>query len=94
MKSQIYKRLALVAMLISLVFVVTNVTAKKPVKPPKDPGQTTAECIVFTGDLETVPGSEVVEDCCPNAGPFPAYKMSLSLLYVDEIAYTGPDEGP
>jgi len=34
MKSQIHKRLALFAMLISLVFVVTNVTAKKPVKPP------------------------------------------------------------
>ena len=34
MKSQIHKKLALVAMLISLVFVVTNVTAKKPVKPP------------------------------------------------------------
>ena len=34
MKSQIHKRLALFAMLISLGFVVTNVTAKKPVKPP------------------------------------------------------------
>ena len=34
MKSQIHKSLALVAMLISLVFVVTNVTAKKPGKPP------------------------------------------------------------
>ena len=36
MKSQTYKRLALVAMLFSLVFVVTNVAAKKPVKPPPD----------------------------------------------------------
>ena len=34
MTSKTHKTLALVAMLISLVFVVTNVTAKKPVKPP------------------------------------------------------------
>ena len=90
MKSQIHTRLALVAMLISLVFVATNVTAKKPVKPPPDPDQTTAECIVFTGDLETVPGSEVVEDCCPNAGPFPDYAMTLDLKYEDgTTAYNG-----
>ena len=37
MKSQIYKRLVLVAMLFSLVFVVTNATAKKRVKPPPEP---------------------------------------------------------
>ena len=78
MKSQIHKRLALVAMLISLVFVATNVTAKKPIKPPPDPDETTAECIVFTGDLT---GKAEVEDCCPNAGPFPDYAMTLDLKY-------------
>jgi hypothetical protein len=37
MKSQIYKKLALVAMLVSMVFVVTDVTAKKPgTSPPAD----------------------------------------------------------
>ena len=77
MKSQIYKRLAFVAMLFSLVFFVTNATAKKPVKPPPDTDQTTAECILFTGYLETVPGSEEVEGCCPNAGPWPDYTMTL-----------------
>ena len=56
-------------------------------------GNTNAECIVFTGDLETVPGSEVVEDCCPNAGPFPAYMMSLNLLDEDGITYQGQYEG-
>ena len=80
MKSQIYKWMALVAMLISLVFVATNVTAKKPVKPPPDPDQTTAECIVFTGDLM---GEAVVEGCCPNAGPFPEYEMTLNLTDED-----------
>jgi hypothetical protein len=72
MKSQNYKRLALFAMLISLVFVVTNVTAKKPSKPPPD--QTKAELIVFTGDLE---GWAHVVGCCPNAGPNPRYTMVL-----------------
>jgi WD40 repeat protein len=37
MKSQIYKWMALVAMLFCLVLVVTNATAKKGGKPPKDP---------------------------------------------------------
>lgn len=56
-------------------------------------GHTNAECIVFAGDLETVPGSEVVEDCCPNAGPFPAYTMSLNLLDEDGITYQGQYDG-
>jgi hypothetical protein len=56
-------------------------------------GKTNAECIVFTGNLETVPGSEVVEDCCPNAGPFPAYTMSLDLLDADGTTYVGQYKG-
>jgi hypothetical protein len=90
MKSQIHKRLALVAMLFSLVFVVTNVTAKKPVKEDK-PDKTTAECIVFWGDLETVQGSEIVEGCCPNAGPSPAYTMTLDLRDEEGETYVGPE---
>ena len=84
MKTQIYKWLALVAMLVSLVFVVTNATAKKPVKPPPDSDKTKAECIIFTGALETMPGWEVVEGCCPNAGPWPAYAMTLNLPLLNE----------
>jgi hypothetical protein len=91
MKSQIHKRLALVAMLFSLVFVVTNVTAKKPVKPPPDLDKTKAECIVFWGDLETVQGSEIVEGCCPNAGPSPAYTMTLDLRDEEGETYVGPE---
>ena len=75
MKSHVHKRLALVAVLFSLVFVVTNATAIKPVKEDK-PDKTTAECIAFTGDLL---GSDAVEGCCPNAGPWPAYTMTLTL---------------
>jgi len=56
-------------------------------------GNVHAECIVFTGDLETVPGSEVIEGCCPNAGPWPAYSMTLSLLGADDIAYGDQYDG-
>ena len=43
----------------------------KPGKPPS----TSKECIVFTQDLQ---GGQVVEGCCPNRGPFPAYEMTLA----------------
>jgi len=52
------------------MFVVTGLEAKKPDKPV----QTESELIVFTGALE---GSQEVEGCCPNAGPFPEYAMTL-----------------
>ena len=56
-------------------------------------GHIDAECIVFTGDLETMPGSEIVEGCCPNAGPFPAYTMTLNLLDEDGTTYQGQYDG-
>ncbi len=56
MKSQIYKRLALVTMLFSLVFVVTNATAKKPVKPPKPPPDDIDGPIHLTSGNDTWPG--------------------------------------
>jgi len=42
---------------------------KKPAK---------GELITFTGDLEGVPPTQLVFDCCPNAGPNPPYTMKLS----------------
>ena len=98
MKTQISKWLIVIATFVSLMFVVTGLEAGKPEKEgnpnkPDKSDQTTAECIVFTGDLETVPGSEVVEDCCPNAGPFPAYTMSLNLLDADGATYVGQYDG-
>ena len=60
------------------ILMTSSVFAGKPVKEPKDPKpeKTTAECITFTGDLI---GDQQVEGCCPNAGPFPAYTMTLDL---------------
>ena len=46
----------------------------KPEKPDKPPKPASAELITFTGDLA---GTETVSGCCPNAGPFPAYTMTL-----------------
>ena len=78
MKTQISKWLIVIATFVSLMFVVSSLEAGKPDKPgkPPKPDQTTAECIIFTGDLE---GAAVVEGCCPNAGPFPEYEMTLDL---------------
>ena len=62
------------------LLIVSGAYAGKPDKPPKPdktprPGNIAVECITFSGlDLE---GHQQVEDCCPNAGPFPLYKMTL-----------------
>jgi hypothetical protein len=53
---------------------------EKPDKPPKP---VSGELITFTGDLA---GDEVVEGCCPNAGPFPEYTMTFGETLPDEIA--------
>jgi len=86
MKIQISKWLIVIATFVSLMFVVTGLEAGKPNnpnKPPKsdNPKKTKAECIVFGGALE---GMAKVEGCCPNAGPFPAYTMTLDLPDEDD----------
>ncbi|MBA7641578.1 hypothetical protein ES703_49263 [subsurface metagenome] len=74
------KIFGLVAILtVSLVFIGVDFiesqvkTQGKPEKPFK-PGKPEKEWIQFTGELE---GGQVVEGCCPNAGPFPEYTMTL-----------------
>jgi len=66
------------------MLVASGASADKPEdkgKPDKPtvPGQTKAECIVFSGDLKSVPGSTIIEGCCLNAGPWPEYEMYLNL---------------
>ena len=58
------------------ILIVSAANADKPPKPPK-PDKTKAECIVFTEDLQSVDGGTRIEGCCPNAGPWPAYTMTL-----------------
>jgi len=67
-------RVATVGILFIAILVVSGAKAEGQGKPGKPPF-TGKECIVFTGDLE---GKQVVEGCCPNRGPFPAYTMTLS----------------
>jgi hypothetical protein len=71
------KLFGLVAILtVALVFIGVNFmegqvqTLGKPDKPDNP----TAEQINFYGDLQR---EQVVYGCCPNAGPFPAYTMTL-----------------
>ena len=89
MKIQISKWLIVIATFVLLMFVVTGLEAGKPIK-SDNPKKTKAELIVFTGDLV---GSQEVVGCCPNAGPFPAYKMTLSFA-VDGSDYYTPANTP
>jgi len=41
---------------------------------PANPAPSNAEWIAFDGDLA---GGQAVVGCCPNAGPFPEYRMTL-----------------
>jgi hypothetical protein len=51
------------------------------VKKPRPPS---GEFITFTGDLA---GGQIVDGCCPNAGPFPAYTMVLDPgVFPEEIS--------
>jgi len=47
----------------------------KPNKPNPNKPKLNSENITFTGDLV---GSQIVVGCCPNAGPYPEYTMTLS----------------
>ena len=74
-----WKLFGLVAILtVALVFIGVDfiegqmTTQDKPTNPP---GKVTTEWIQFTGDLS---GGQEVEGCCPNAGPFPDYTMTLT----------------
>jgi hypothetical protein len=49
----------------------TQSLSKKPPKPPME-----GTWITFTGELQ---GHQEVFGCCPNAGPFPEYEMTLSV---------------
>ena len=84
------------------ILIVSAANADKPPKPPK-PEKTKAECIVFTGDLQSVDGGTRIEGCCPNDGPAPAYTMILDVmvfpygtyegyLFINVLGTPGPDQ--
>jgi hypothetical protein len=57
----------------------------KPDRPDKPPKPVSGELITLTGDLA---GEEIVEGCCPNAGPFPEYTVTFDSRFPDGIAGT------
>ncbi len=67
--------IAFVGIFCIAILIFSGANAKnKPDKPDK-PGKSTAQWIEFYGeDLE---GGQLVDGCCPNAGPFPPYTMTL-----------------
>jgi hypothetical protein len=87
------KTLAIVSVLcvVCLVVFVAEAKPKNPKPPP-----TTTEWIAFSqnpnapstdGYLE---GAEQVEGCCPNAGPFPPYAMTLQNMgHIPNGTYDG-----
>ena len=66
------KLIAFASILCIASLIVSGANAKG--KPDK-PGDTKTELIIFAGDL--VGYDDSVEGCCPNAGPFPVYGMTL-----------------
>jgi len=72
------KFIAFVGIFCIAILIVLGADAKgKPDKPdkPGKPGKPKTEWIKFWGDLV---GSQPVDGCCPNAGPFPDYRMCLN----------------
>jgi hypothetical protein len=77
-------RVAIVGVLFIAMLAISGANADKPEGQGKlaKPPSTSGECIVFTGDLA---GKQIVEGCCPNAGPFPEYTMTLSEGILEDI---------
>ena len=72
------KLFGLVAILtVALVFISVGFIEGqvKTLGKPDKPGESKTEWIAFDGDLV---GGQAVEGCCPNAGPWPEYAMTLS----------------
>ncbi|MFX0044105.1 MAG: hypothetical protein ACFE8L_14415 [Candidatus Hodarchaeota archaeon] len=78
MKSKIIKVLIFsIILIVSTILILTSFGLSKPI--PK------SELITFVGDLN---GSQEVVGCCPNAGPYPEYTITLSDNFPEEFRGT------
>jgi len=86
------KLIAFASILCIASLMVSGANAGKPIKgdKPGNKGKTQTELIVFTGDLT---GEQEVEGCCPNAGPFPEYTLTLTkpLSFTDGTVFPAGD---
>ena len=79
------KLLAFASILCIASLMASGANAGKPDKPPGKPGETQTELIEFKAFpsppefLTNFIGSQPVEGCCPNAGPFPQYTLTLTM---------------
>ena len=82
------KLTAFAAILCIASLIASGANAKGKPNKPDDSGNTETELIVFTENLS---GSQEVEGCCPNAGPYPSYTMTMSFPVADFVAGTSID---
>ena len=73
------KLIAFASILCIASLIISGANAKGKPDHSNVPGQTKTELIVFTGALQ---GSEDVDGCCLNAGPFPEYTLTLPVALV------------
>ncbi|MDX1799157.1 MAG: hypothetical protein R3255_10950 [Candidatus Lokiarchaeia archaeon] len=69
------KGILVVILSIALILSVTLILVGPVLSKPKPNPNSNPELIIFEGDLE---GNQEVVGCCPNAGPWPEYTMTLS----------------
>jgi len=69
------KTISVLFLSIALFFSITLILVSFGLSKPKPNPNSNPELIIFEGDLE---GNQEVVGCCPNAGPFPEYNMTLS----------------
>ena len=69
------KAIIVLILSISLTLVSCTFWISFGLSKPKPNPNSNPELIIFEGDLE---GNQEVVGCCPNAGPFPEYTMTLS----------------
>ena len=69
--------------------IASGVDAKGKPPKPDQPGKTKTERIAFLGP--DFLGEDVVEGCCPNAGPYPAYELTVEApeLDIPDDTYSG-----
>jgi len=93
---------ALVGVFCIACLIVPGAFADKPPKPEK-PGRSKPECILFMGEDLQSAGDTTIVGCCPNAGPAPAYSLTLHTesrldgtyqgsLFMNVLGTPGPDQ--
>lgn len=90
MRKNLITKLGILGLAAIFLLSMASYSSDQEVTTQGKPGKPRAEWIQFTGDLETPPGGEVVYGCCPNAGPYPQYTMTLTRALGEGTVYEIP----